>query len=181
MGWHRSARRPHQKWALMRDALGLRASSKLRWVQSCACQITFARIRSLVLTAPTSTPSASTTSSTLMRWAPSGTRPQQPARRREWCGAGVITSPASTVRRSTPASILRRKSPSVKMPPHGHGHRPRRQRPGPWRSSRSSVHQSRLAGMTRGTAAPERITSRRWVSSLRPSEPPGWERAKSSS
>ena len=37
-----------------------------------------------------------------------------------------------------------------------------------------------LRGLTRGTAAPERITSRRWVSSLRPSDPPGCERAKSS-
>ena len=36
------------------------------------------------------------------------------------------------------------------------------------------------AGATRGTASPLRMTSLTWVSSLRPSAPPGCERAKSS-
>ena len=52
--------------------------------------------------------------------------------------------------------------------------------PSPLPEITSSASASEMVSGTNGTSSPERITSRTWVSSLRPRLPPGCERAKSS-
>ena len=83
-------------------------------------------------------------------------------------------------RKSTPVSISRRKSPSVKIPSRRCWASVTAAAPRPL-TLISRISSPRLAsGRTAGTAWPWRITSATRVSSLRPSAPPGCERAKSS-
>jgi len=79
--------------------------------------MTLARIKSLLLTAPTSTPSSSTTSTLVMRCASIMSAASTASRSAPIVrGLARITSAAVSSRRSTPFSISRRRSPSVKMP-----------------------------------------------------------------
>ena len=86
-------------------------------MRSLPCQITLARIRSLELSAPTSRPASSTTSTLVMRCCsitPAASTASASARTRR--GLRCITSAAVSARRSAPRSMRRRRSPSVKMP-----------------------------------------------------------------
>ena len=98
-------------------------------------------------------------------------------------GLACITSRAVRLRRSAllPVfSIRRRRSPSVKMPSTRSSASTTALMPRPLALiSRISVIRS-ASSSTRGTSALARITSLTCVSSLRPSAPPGCERAKSS-
>ena len=145
--------------------------------------MTFARIRSLELRVPTRRGgSPSTTSTLVMRCcsirSAASTASASAETRRGW---RCITSLARKLRRSAPRSISRRKSPSVKMPstPPASSTTAVKPRPLPviWRSRSFRP----ASGPTRGTSSPWRIRSRTWINSLRPSAPPGCERAKSSS
>src|ERR1035437_230958 len=149
-----------------------------RWVDH---QITFARIRSLLLSAPQSCPLASSTSTLVMqRCSISSTASTAKASTAMVQGLGCITSAAVLVRRSIPCSTKRRKSPSVKIPSTHARASTTAVAPSPLVLI-SRISSPKLAcGPTWGTRSPLRMTSPTRVSSLRPSAPPGWERAKSS-
>src|SRR3989344_1866907 len=143
--------------------------------------MTLARIRSPMCTTPVSTPPASTTSTLVMACASifsaaSAPRPSGAMRG----GGGCMPGPAVAVRRSAPASMRRRRSPSVKIPSTWPAASTTAEAPRPLALISRMRSLKEASGATRGTSLPVRMTSLTWVSSLRPSAPPGCERAKSS-
>src|SRR5471030_187088 len=128
-------------------------------------QITLARVRSWMCSAPTSLPSSSTASF-------SG----EMAR-----GLACMTSRMTTLLKSCTFSIMRRRSPSVNTPIGLPAASTTAVMPMPFWVISSSASVRRTSAATDGTASPLRMTSRTWVSKRRPSAPPGCERAKSSS
>ncbi len=143
--------------------------------------MTLARIRSPICTAPTSWFVASTTRTQVMpRNSISSTASTASASGRTVRGAVCITSRAVSGRRSPPFSIRRRKSPSVKMPSSAPLPSTTADAPSPLALISRIRALRATSGATCGKSAPLRITSLTWVSSLRPSAPPGCERAKSS-
>ena len=95
-------------------------------------------------------------------------------------GFRVIRSATRVAAKSRTRPRPRRRSPSVKMPRRDCLRRPPRSCPCPCRSFRRPHRRASHRAATIGSAAPMRMTSRTWVSNRRPSAPPGWERAKSS-
>ncbi len=91
-----------------------------------------------------------------------------------------MTWAAVAVRKSAPASMRRRRSPSVKMPSTWSFASTMAEAPRPLALISRIRSLNDASGATWGTWLPLRMTSLTWVSSLRPSEPPGCERAKSS-
>src|SRR5471032_2694924 len=145
-------------------------------------QITLARVRSWMCSAPTSLPSSPTTSTWLMRnssmmaTASTASFSGEMAR-----GLACMTSRMTTLLKSWTFSIMRRRSPSVNTPIGLPSASTTAVMPMPFWVISSSASVSLTSAGTDGTAAPLRMTSRTWVSRRRPSAPPGCERAKSSS
>jgi hypothetical protein len=144
--------------------------------------ITLARSRSLDDTAPTSTPCSSTTSTQVMRAVSIRSAAAAASRSGPMVrGPACMTCCAVSSRRSPPRSMRRRRSPSVKMPTGRPSASTTAVQPRPLALISRSISSMRAWRGTLGTSPPLRMMSRTWVSSLRPSAPPGWERAKSSS
>src|SRR5471032_907464 len=145
-------------------------------------QITLARVRSWMCSAPTSLPSSSTTSiwlmrnSSMMATASTASFSGEMAR-----GLACMTSRMTTLLKSCTFSIMRRRSPSVNTPIGLPAASTTAVMPMPFWVISSSASVRRTSAATDGTASPLRMTSRTWVSRRRPSAPPGCERAKSSS
>src|SRR6185369_242927 len=144
-------------------------------------QITLARNRSCMLSAPTSSPPASITSSWFTLCASiSCTASTASASDRIMRGAAVITSATRAVAKSAPFSRARRRSPSVKMPrtlPSAPRTAVMPMRP---RVISCSASLSGVDSATSGTPSPLRMTSPTCSSAWRGSRPRGWLRAKSS-
>src|SRR5450830_532418 len=164
------------------DLLGFGNDGGADRAESICHQITLARVRSWICRAPTSLPAASATSTWLMR----NSSISCTASTANWSGLMVrgprcMTSAIANLVKSSPRSSRRRRSPSVNTPIGWYCASTTAVIAMPLRVISISAADSETSGVTAGMASPLRITSRTCVSRRRPSAPPGWERAKSSS